>query len=301
LFALAGFAVFGYAGWLLLERIGRGYQQRKMSDQSLTLDAMWLMFGVVQSITLAFEGWSWVLAGPAAFVAYEAVAWLGFAITGVAKPAGSSPTLLLLRVFSLGNRSERLFDALSKRWLRAGSISMIAGPDLVMSTVEPHEFLDFVGGRLSRRFVRSGADLEARLQAMARGPDPDGRYRVNEFFCYADTWQPTMRSLAAGADAVLMDLRSFSASNQGCIFELEQLLDTVPLERVVLLLDDTTDGPLLERTLQDSWRRVRPDSPNLGSKPPAVRLVRAAAGSAAGVRGLIKLLLADVRPRAVRA
>ena len=59
------------------------------------------------------------------------------------------PTLLLLRVFALGHRSERLFDALSKRWLRAGSISMIAGPDLVTSTVEPHEFLDFINVRTS--------------------------------------------------------------------------------------------------------------------------------------------------------
>src|SRR4029078_9409413 len=127
-------------------------------------------------------------------------------------------TLLLLRVFSLGSRSERLFDALSKRWLRAGCFSMIPGPDLVASTVEPHEFLDFMAGDLSRQFVRSDADLERRLQAMDLGPDPDGRYRVHEFFCYADTWQNTMRKLATGADAVLMDLRSFSPSNQGCIF-----------------------------------------------------------------------------------
>ena len=69
-------------------------------------------------------------------------------------------------------------DGLSKRWLRVGSISMIAGPDLVTSTVEPHEFLDFVGGDLSRQFVRGGDDLERRLREMAHGPDPDGRYRV---------------------------------------------------------------------------------------------------------------------------
>ena len=71
---------------------------------------------------------------------------------------------------------------------------MIAGPDLVESTVEPHEFLEFLGGRLSRRFVRSDADVERRLEARHSGTDPDGRYRVNEFFCYADTWQYAMRS-----------------------------------------------------------------------------------------------------------
>ena len=58
-------------------------------------------------------------------------------------------------------------------------------------------------------------------------PDPDGRYRIKEFFCYNDTWQMTMERLAAASDAVLMDLRSFSRVNQGCIFELGRLLDGV--------------------------------------------------------------------------
>ncbi len=293
---LLGFALFGVAGWWLLKWMGRRYQQRKISDQSLTLDAMWLMFGVVQSITLAFEGWLWIFTGVAAFAVYKVVAALGFAWTGVARPAAASPTLLLLRVFALGSRSERLFDALSKRWLRAGSIVMIAGPDLVASTIEPHEFLEYLGGRLARQFVRGRDDLEHRVHAMARGPDPDGRYRVNEFFCYADTWQDTMRQLAAGADVVLMDLRSFSVSNQGCIFELEQLLDSISLERVVFLLDDSTDRKFLEQVLQDAWQRVRPDSPNLRLQAPRARLLRVAGQQAADVNGLLKLLLA--RPSA---
>jgi hypothetical protein len=33
-------------------------------------------------------------------------------------------------VFALGKRSERLFDKLRKHWQYAGSIAMIAGPDL---------------------------------------------------------------------------------------------------------------------------------------------------------------------------
>ena len=295
---LLGFVLFGVAGWWFLKWLGRRYQQRRMSDQSLTLDAMWLMFGVVQSITLAFEGWAWVLTGPAAFVVYKVVAKLGFALSAAARPVGRCPTLLLLRVFSLGSRSERLFDALSKRWLRAGPISLIAGPDLVASTIEPHEFLEFMGGSLSRQFVRSGGDLERRLGAMDRGPDPDGRYRVNEFFCYADTWQQTMRALAAGADAVLMDLRSFSPANQGCIFELEQLLAGVPLERVVFLLDATTDRAFLESTLNDAWRRLRPDSPNRGLSMPQARLVSVGEHSARAISGVLKLLF--TQPAAAR-
>ena len=258
---------------------------------------MWLLFGVVQSITLAFEGWAWIFTGPAAFAVYKLVAAVGFKMTGVARSGERSPTLLLLRVFALGNRSERLFDALSKRWLRAGSISMIAGPDLVASTVEPHEFLEFMGGRLSRMFVRGRDDLERRVQAMDYGPDPDGRFRVNELFCYADTWKDAMRELSVGADAVLMDLRSFSRSNQGCLFELQQLLDVVPLERVVFLLDDTTDRAFLERALQDACRQARVDSPNRRTAAPEARLLRVAAQQTADVRGLLKLLFAGPAQR----
>jgi hypothetical protein len=296
---LLGFVLFGIAGWWLLRLLGRWYEQRRMSDQGLTLDAMWLLFGVVQSVTFAFEGLLYVFTGLMGFVIYKLVAQGGFELAGLARGDAASPTLLLLRVFALGGRSERLFDAFSKRWLRAGSIFMIAGPDLAASTVEPHEFLDYMAGRLSRRFVSSGEDLERRLRAVEQGPDPDGRYRVNEFFCYADTWQQTMTRLAARADAVLMDLRSFSPSNQGCMFELQQLLDSVSLDRVVFLIDDTTDRAFLENVLHESWVRVDPASPNRGLAAPRARLLRVSDEQPAGITGALKLLLAgsSVQPQ----
>jgi hypothetical protein len=289
---LLGFVLFGVLGWFLLKWLGRRYQARRMSDQSLTLDAMWLLFAVVQSITFAFEGWMWVFTGLAAFIAYKIVCRVGFAATGVARAQGPERTLLLLRVFALGARSERLFDALSKRWLRAGSISMIAGPDLVTATVEPHEFLEFMGGDLSRQFVRGGEDLERRLASANHGPDPDGRYRVNEFFCYADTWQQTMVRLAAGADAVLMDLRGFSPANQGCLFELQHLVASVDLRRVVFLIDDNTDRAFLLQALQQAWgaRAARAQSP---TPAPEARLARVGDNEGADVRGLLDLLFAS--------
>jgi hypothetical protein len=43
------------------------------------------------------------------------------------------------------------------------------------------------------------------------------------------------------SDAVMMDLRGFRWTNQGCIVELHVLLDTVPLDRILLVVDGTTD------------------------------------------------------------
>ena len=289
---LLGFIVFGVFGWALLRWIGRRYRLKRTSDQSLTLDAMWLMFGVVQSITLVFEGWAWIFTGILAFAIYKLVVRAGFGL--LTRPPGDDtarPSLLLLRVFALGRRSERLFHMLSKLWLRAGCINLIAGPDLVTATVEPHEFLDFLGRRLSRRFVQDEADLQSRLSRLDRKPDPDGRHRVMEFFCHADTWQMTMTQLAAQTNAVLMDLRSFSPGNQGCLYELQELLNNVSLTRVLLVIDDTTDRIFLEQTLHSLWARVGDNSANLRLSSPEVRLFRLSPQPAGEVGALLKLLL----------
>ena len=288
---LLGFALFGLLGWWLLRWLGRAYRAKRMSDQSLTVDALWLLFGVLQSFTLAFEGWGWIFTGLVAFGVYKAVTWLSFARFRLSGGVEQGPTLLLLRVFALGKRSERLFDSVSKRWLRTGSIGMIAGPDLVTSTVEPHEFLDFVGGRLSRRFIESEADMRQRLQRRDVSPDPDGRYRVNEFFCRQDTWQMTMRRLAADSDVVLMDLRSFSPGNQGCLWELQQLLNGTPLERVLLVVDETTDQAFLEEQLHALWSQVPADSPNRGHQAPVARLFVAPSSMSRAADVLVEQLL----------
>lgn len=280
----------GLVGWYVLKWLGRRHTARLTSDQTLTLDAMWLLFGMVQSITFAFEGWAWIFTGLVAFAAYKTVTTVGFRIAGLGHGSARSPSLLLLRVFALGARSGELFDTLAKRWMRTGDISMIAGPDLATSTVEPHEFLDFVGGRLSSQFVQNESDLDARIRSRALGPDPDGRYRANEFFCHADTWQLAMRKLAANSDAVLMDLRSFTASNQGCQYELQQLINIVPLTRVLYIVDDTTDLRFLHETLKQRWLNAAEDSPNRKNPAPAACIVDVSTGVSKVMRPLLALV-----------
>lgn len=287
---LAGLLVFALIGWGALHWAGSRYRRKRLSDQMAVIDAMWLLFAVVHSIGLVFEGWPWIFSGFAAFAAFLAVRSAGFAL--LRRSAGAAARrLLLLRVFALGARSERLFDVLAKHWRRAGDVMLIAGPDLVTTTVEPHEFLDFLGGGLSRQFVKDRADLARRLENMDTGMDPDLRYRVNEFFCHADTWQMTMRELAARADAVLMDLRSFSRENQGCLFELGELLNSVELRRVVFIIDASTDRRFLESALADLWSGVAAESPNRAASAPAARLLDLGAqGDARAMRGLFAAL-----------
>lgn len=258
---LAGAVAFGFIGWWLLRWLGKRYEQKRITDHMLLTDALWLLFGITHSFTLAFQGWGWFFTGLFAFACFRVTRALGFRwLRARARPPRR--TLLLLRVFALGGRSARLFDVLQTHWLRLGDITMIAGPDLVTTTVEPHEFLAFLGGKLSRQFVEGRADLDRRLARLDTATDVDARYRVNEFFCHANTWQMVMRELAGRSDVVLMDLRSFSSANRGCLFELGELLKGVDLERVVFVIDASTDRRFLEASLAELWTAVSAQSPN---------------------------------------
>ena len=170
------------------------------------LTIMWMHLSVLQphATILSF-------APVIGFLAYRVIVSVGFRFLRISHAPATHPKLLLLRVFSAGRRSERLFDALSKRWLRIGSISLVAGPDLLDRAVAPHEFLAFLSGQLSRRFVGDERDLNQRVQHLDALPDPDGRYRVTEFYCRADNWKPTVSRLIEVSDVIAMDLRGFSA------------------------------------------------------------------------------------------
>jgi hypothetical protein len=141
-------------------------------------------------------------------------------------------------------------------------MQMIAGPDLATSTIEPHEFLDFVSGRLDRRFIDTGGSLDLRIDQMDLAPDGDGLFRVTEFFCHDDTWKLTLARLVDESDAVLMDLRGFSQLNSGCVFEIHELVNVVPLQRVVFAIDESTDQTFMRATMQQAWRQIKDRSPN---------------------------------------
>ena len=290
---LLGFAVLGLLAWPVLRGIGRWYERKWTSDQSITLDSIWMLFAVLHTIALVFEGAPWILSGVAAFAVYKAVSRLGLSMASRGtRQAQEGSRLLLLRVFSLGRRSERLFDAVTKSWRYAGSIELITGPDLATTTIEPHEFLDFLTGKLSRRFIDGAEAFRLRLSEMDIHPDPDGRFRVNEFFCRADTWQMVMAELASESDSVLMDLRGFAPQNAGCIHEIDELIQTVPLGKVVFTIDETTDEGFLRQVVQDSWSQMKQASPNWSALSPRLSLFRYTGSHPGELQQLLRALCA---------
>jgi hypothetical protein len=75
-----------------------------------------------------------------------------------------------------------------------------------------------------------------------------------------------------------MDLRSFSDKNQGCLFELQQLVEQDRVRRTVFVVDDTTDTRLLETVLAEQ-AAASSAGREWGATP--LNLVRAGSGSTA--------------------
>src|SRR5215475_13837278 len=101
---------------------------------------------------------------------------------------------------------------------------MIAGDDLAMRTVNPGDVISFMSGHLKSRFIANKKQIRQATAAIDGSLDPDRRYRTTKFFCREDTWRHTLTKLLEQSDVVLMDLRGFSGSNRGCLFELRELI-----------------------------------------------------------------------------
>ena len=274
--------------WFGLLWIARRYQRMELSDQTFLFDALWLSVSFWVSVYLFNQRFLYLL-GLLPFVLYKMTVGLGLKRLATRAEPLPKARLLFLRVFGSSSRSEKLFDLLAARWRYAGSIHLISATDVARARFEPDEFLDFLSGRLSSAYINADADLDRRLAGLRLRPDPDGRYRVSEFFCRVNTWQKTVTRLMAQNDLVAMDLRGFKSERKGSIFELGTLIDEVPLHRIALLIDKTTDEPLLRRTLADLWRRINPQSPNAYGGIARVRMIDLACGYPAAVRRLMQL------------
>jgi hypothetical protein len=137
--------------------------------------------------------------------------------------------------------------------------------------------------------VRDQASLVRSLAERDRARDPDGRFRINNFFCHADSWQAALPRLVENGEAVLMDLRSFSATNAGCIHELRYLVQNVPFSRCLLVVDDTTDEEFLKHTLTATWDTLSPTSPNY-QRPLAETTVYRFASETTAMRAALRRL-----------
>ena len=243
------------AAYFMLSWIGLAYEQKVFSDaQFQVFSWMLAVSGAAMAVETMFQQASFIdpsnLQLAAASVAALLVYWL---VTRYGlQPLSSNRRLLVLRVFAQDSRGERLMDELEYRWRFIGPIALIGGTDMAAHTIDPAKAAAFLRGRLKDGFVPNAEVLNRRVNNFDDEPDPDGRYRVNEFFCFSDIWQLAVQRLLQGCDAVVVDLRGFTALRRGTAWELGQLRETGALARTVFLIDRETDQAAVHEALGSS-------------------------------------------------
>ena len=190
-----------------------------------------------------------------AHVAAPAVWLLGSLVVyalalGRAAPPGPAPQLLVLRVFSHDTRRHDLLDGLQARWRYLGPVHQIGGPDMVAMNIDPYEATMFLSSQLHTLFLPAATDtaqLQARLDIR---PDHDGRYRINEVFCFNTAWRRTVEQLMQLSDAIVLDLRGLTAQREGTSYEIGRLAALGRLDRVLALGDADTDWAHVDALLR---------------------------------------------------
>lgn len=246
LVALAPWVALAWPIYAFARRLALAYRNKRFSDAGYLFAAYWLVILAASALP--------ALQGVGLVGLTQLLPWLWIPITtkllrGWLAPRGAPPTLLVLRVFQQDRQVGLLFDRVVERWRLSGNSVLIAGTDLLSRTLDPDDLFTFLDGRLASRFIANEAQLAQRIAELDRSADPDGRYRVNECYCFDSTWQAALAALVRESDVVLMDLRGFRETNLGCRHELGVLADAAHLCRVVLLSDDTTARSVAEADL----------------------------------------------------
>jgi len=103
--------------------------------------------------------------------------------------------------------------------------------------------------------------------------DRYGGYSVNSLLCHDDVWRYALGRLLSSVDVVTMDISGYTPQNHGSEYEIQTLIDQIPIDKVVWLTDPWTDVPYLTDQLRGAWNRLASRSPNRMGSPGPVRLV----------------------------
>lgn len=244
--AIGTFVLFAIVPWVIAywpirafgRWLARAYREKLFSEAIYLYAGYWLVCLLTYALPSSGS------LGLTSFATLGAWLWIPIGLrlaSPLLKPDGAAPVLLVLRVFRRDAEVESLFDQVIEAWRYTGSVALIAGTDLASRTLEPDDLFAYMEGSIAQRFIKDDTMLKNQLAQLDTAPDADGRYRVNDFYCFDTTWQNVLMALIGRADRVLMDLRGLSENNRGCLFELKALGEANHLTKIVLLTDGDTD------------------------------------------------------------
>jgi hypothetical protein len=125
------------------------------------------------------------------------------------------------------------------------------------------------------RFAKSADDAAQRI---AKGVESGKRLRLGGVFrgsrmwCFDDVWKPSVRHMLSASDAVLMDLRGFTPERKGCVYEIGELVDHFPIDRVLFLVRADADKHALYDLIRQRWSQMSAESPNRGAQKALIKV-----------------------------
>jgi hypothetical protein len=92
--------------------------------------------------------------------------------------------------------------------------------------------------------------------------DRYGSYPVRSLICHGTFWKAAVDELLARADLVVLDLSGYRIRNAGTQYELRRIVDTMPIDRVLLLADPRSNKAFLREQIEFAWQDMAASSPN---------------------------------------
>ena len=174
--------------------------------------------------------------------------------------------LLFLWVFDSGIYAKSTMIGVRSIWRFLGPMQFLRGGDL---TVDMGDLVRKEGAEL---VVDTPKELERSLKAFRHTSNWLGMYAQTSLLCGDAVWRSAVHTFLQNANVVVMNLFKFSKSNQGCLYELGLLFDTFPIERMLFLVDETTELDFLRETLDQNWNNMSVASPNYATTSASVRI-----------------------------
>jgi hypothetical protein len=145
---------------------------------------------------------------------------------------------------------------------------------------------------LKRGPARDRTHIQNRIQRVLKNPRMVGlRFKDLRTVSYMNTWKMTVAEFVKVADVILMDLRDYDKNREGCKYEVDYIMDSFPIDRIVFLMQGKSDSGAITELLYERWAELKVGSPNESVKNPKLQLYISSDEKGDDVQALMDLLL----------
>jgi hypothetical protein len=207
-------------------------------------------------------------------------------VTATRNVVGTRPlSIVYLRLFENQPRARTFLQG---AWREFGYVYLLRSA----SSVTPAEFRQYKRSRsFAGLLIQSMEQFAAKFYRPVAGPsrarwhalknvgpqtvwvrDWHGSYPPRMFLCDNSIWKAAVNMLLDRADLVVLDLSGLMPGNEGTRYELQQIVNRVPIERVIFLADRRSDRNYLRAEIRHAWDGMAFHSPNAGARARVARL-----------------------------